>query len=104
LTVNLKPKVPLSARLSPITLTEVIATAGVVSLPPPPHAANNSETMAADAAGAQERICLIDCLSKGAVRPRGPRKRTVIRFSKSDCTGAPKRSAPGQTRSFDKEL
>lgn len=39
-TVNLKPKVPLSARLSPMTFTDVTGAAGVVSEPPPPQAAS----------------------------------------------------------------
>ena len=37
-TVNLSPNVPLSARLSPMTLTPVMGATGVVSEPPPPHA------------------------------------------------------------------
>ena len=49
-TVNLKPKVPLSERLSPMTLTEVTLALGVVSAPPPPPQAASRPTVAIAAA------------------------------------------------------
>jgi hypothetical protein len=58
--VNLKPKVPLSGRLSPITLTEVIATAGVVSPPSlPPQAASSKDMNSVDANGARYRMSVM---------------------------------------------
>src|SRR5438034_2180525 len=71
-TVNLMPpKVPTSARLSPMTLTEVMFALGVVSLPPPPQAASNS---AATADRASDLKYFMRSLSLK------PEIRTIVRF------------------------